>query len=541
MEDKELVSTAGFYYTREAYTLEQLLQSVPAMVLAHLQRKVLREHRALVKEDFFAIFREPRGTINSNAVEAACAEIKASEMSLGEQFAACAEIERYLPRKTAVQLSALSRFSLFVSENLPQPAYQDPVHEPEPPAPQHFFNPRNIGEPNVGDQPPPGFRQAQIPREDVGYLRTQSLDAGAALGAEHQQYMTTPPPFSTHEGALKAPDIAHGSLSQAFRKLPNWRNLGITRAAGEATEDELRAFIGTVMPDGSPVTGKAFFSSASFLVGNDVIPQLMAFVPTVELERVKAMLEARSIKSDQDHSRNVMSGPFTVVNPHVGSDASTKLHIDHPYLGKVPYTGVTARCLFPIMQFDAAQMAATEAAQRGKLSNLSITFGYEYLHCGLCGEMKTREVLRANGQVIGFTLNPDDNPELFASADDDDEWDYWMRPAATFRVKADVEGGYMFRSCKLTSVTTDGMAMIDPIPEGTFFFDTGGDVLIDMPRYWWGYRPSCRFHGQIGVRLRDGRMPIGMFGNVQSLINVAAVDAGAIADARLVLSPDVAY
>lgn len=553
---------------KSRYTLEQLKSGIPSSMLKYAQRIATGEERELTKEDCNLLFREPSGEVNLNGVIEAINQVRGLfGPSPVERATAIAELESHR-RKAEAALGTKAKYESGLSElnSLADSCFSSMVEVSQSaPLEKYTALDRLVAEDQIlnrdviNSDPTKGVL-IEVPEEMVAHLPEGAVQ-------EDSKFQT---PDSSQRGGFRVQNLnglgglevgglpsfpngiglspkalskrmevirSRGVVENDFRSLPNFEALGIKRAAGPATQDELKAFVGQTRPDGSPITGDDFLSVGAVLANIDIIPHLMAFISPTELGRLGAILSVRSKKSDQDHSREVLSGNFTVINPAIGQDPDAKMNADHPMLGEVPYTALTARLLFPIMQNDSAQAAAVESVRRGRIQNLSIAFGYRGIACGLCGEMPTNKILVSNGNIIGFTIDPEKNEDMCSARGDDDEYYYPM--SGVLRTPVNIEGGFMYRTVTILKANPDGTIQIDPIPQESLEVGSGTVFMTNM-RGFYGYT-FCRLHGLMGNTLKDGRKTVGMFTEMRALINVAAVDQGAIADARLVLDPAVNY
>jgi len=541
--------------SKARFTIEQLKAAMPAAMLRHAANKAARDGREINRDDCTLLYKELDGSINLNGIEYALAHLnEVVGLSLSERALIRGELEghrragdgiaNYQTGISQTKISELQKLgfeALQFNETYSEP---EPVETPQAPQqdlayPLDGFRVQTLETPAFGYQqsfdPAVGGlhrEHASVGNPDNGSVQMSNIDIEQAPPFLRQMFANT-------SATPKKMNLEGGVIENDYRPLPNFRALGITRKAGPAIESEMKAFTGQTKLNGEPVGPEDFFSSGAVLANIDIIPHLMAFIPPVELGRIGTILQTRSKKSDQNHSREVLSGNFTVIDPAIGTDPDAKMHMDHPLLGKVPYTALTARLLFPLQEKDPAQMAAVEAAQRGRLQNLSIAFGFGHVACGLCGEMRIQEVLRDRGYVTGFSIDPAANPDMFQSHDDEY---FYSDMNAILRMPVDTEGGFVYRSMRILNAEDNGLVQVDPVAEASLPVDNNSVFMIGMSRmYYYGGYAYCRLHGFQGSYSSDGRRTVGMFVNMRALLNVAAVDAGAINDARLVLDPDITY
>lgn len=333
-----------------------------------------------------------------------------------------------------------------------------------------------------------------------------------------------------------------GVIDSDFRRVPDWKKLGIDRPAGDATPEEL-ALLGPVRKlSGAPFEATDVFSAGALLANNDIIEKFGAFIPQVELERLAYILGVRQVSSDQDHDHEAMSATFKIVKPAIGTDPGTKLHADHPLLGKVPYTGLITRLLYPKIAEDPEQMAAVAAAMGGKLRDKSIAFACAHFSCGLCGEMPVMKAIRDNGNIVGFKVPPDSNPDLMAV---DPEMFSYDRMSGTIRTPSTIEGGYNYCDVRVLNASADGTVLIEPCPEADLGLAKGSMFLINMDEMFFLFFSGgafCRVHkARAGRYIKSGQKMIAQFTQMRAFLNCAEAFRGAIGDARLVLDPENRY
>ncbi len=541
------------------YTIAQLFTAQPKAFQRIAEKKARRAGRAVLREDCLLFYKEPSGLINTNGVSAALKSLetlKDADINQSDLASARAELQQFEVATGITETSetGLSQLSAFVSEQhknasrFVQPKQAavrpaSPVHgsqaaiNPQQKLIEEFLT-RAQGSSLVKNPKlalDPHFRTALFRLADTMDGR-ELIENGLTLMELRETY-TEPAAFGA-----KAIDFKNGVIDQDFRPLPNYRTLGIDRAAGDATPDELRYALGQTKNDNTPVGPTDFFSVGALLVNIGLIGKYMAFVPPIELGRLGLILETRSKKSDCNHSRDVNSGHFTIVNPKIGKDPGTKLEIDHPLLNQVPYTALIARLIYPIQEFNLRQKAAVEDARRGRLQNLSVAFNFKGVACATCGDMAIKKVLKSGESITGFMLDPEAHPELCKSRNEDERF---YRMPATLRVPADTEGGFIYRDLNVLNAEADGNVQIDPIPQEMLSIKAGSVLLTRFHQFfdWWsgGSISYCQLHGLSGTYMHDGRRIVGQVTQVRDFINTAHVDAGAIADARCVLNPDVKY
>lgn len=562
-------------------TVEDLMASIPSAMRRRGKRLAAAANRAVTKSDCSLPYREPvNHDVNINGISAAlgridqvknatAAEIASARAELQDQRTKARKALGLDKKKSMAEEIGDIGFSM-IEEMLEAQAWA-PVPEAAPfrnPAPEPVMVPPGVMPAMPQGIPAGNFGSAL----DTGY-QTAVLDGGmqsidTRLDTLNPTFLN-PVLFSSHALAAQAaaPAPAPVSLANAefaelpaepaklvntdgipgvvdndYRPLPNWKALGINRPAGNATPAELKDLQGAMRPDGSPLQPEDVWSVGAMVCNDDLIAQFMAFIPPLELERLGVIAQTRAIKSDQDHSREVMSGNFTIAPSSIliGTDPGTTLHIDHPLLGKVPYTALIARLLFQKIPDDEDQMAAIEAAMAGKLQNLSIAFGFGSVTCALCGEVPVLRTIKDNGKILGFTIDPGSH-QLLCSMQPDD-FASWDSLTGTLRTPADTEGDYAYRTVRVTGCTMDGTVTIEPIPDSTFDLARGTVLMLDMGSFGFffgGGRRYCRFHGSSGSYYGDGRRTVGMFTNIRSFINVAACDKGAV-EARIIVDPDLA-
>lgn len=545
------------------YKIDQLMAAQPLAFQRVARLKAEIAGRSISREDCLLFYKEPDGSINLNGVKEALIKLESiKDLQVGtvEIASAKAELLQYAqndnPSKN--EATGLAKLSEFLNEQQkampvkplirPAMSQQAPVQAVEPPQSQgnSSYNQKLIeeflsraGHSALVANP----KLASNPHFQTALLKLAETSDGAGL-IEHSIGLMQLRE-STDEAAtfgVRAIDFKNGVIDADFRPLPDYKALGIDRAAGDATPDEMRYALGQTKNDGSPVGPSDFLSVGALLLNIGLIGKYMAFVPPIELGRLGLILETRSKKSDRDHSRQVSSGHFTIVNPKIGTDASTKLEIDHPLLGKVPYTALISRLLYPIQEFNLEQKAAVEDARRGRLQNLSVAFNFKGVACATCGDMPIKKVLMSGDSITGFMLDPEAHPEL---CKDRNEEDRFYRMPATLRVPADTEGGFIYRDLNVLNAMADGNVQIDPIPKEMLSIKAGSVLLTRFHQFfsWWsgGSISYCQLHGLSGTYMHDGRRVVGQVTQVRDFINTAHVDAGAINDARICLDPAVRY
>jgi len=529
-----------FDTSRMRYSVSELEAAVPAAVLRGLKKRAAEEGRELTRVDFVLIYREPNGDVNLQAVERALSQLdRVQWLSTPDRISTEAELRRHLrfrkeKREIQADLMTTLQDAAMRSTQLMQSAQFSILESPRveninewkpalPPDEQALVDLRNV------------FAKKQAGQTDRPRISDEALNAAMAGDGFHVQNLATAAPaLDLAAAAATAKTLA--APEAEYRPLPNFRALGIDRPAGPAVPEEMKALMGQTKPDGKPIDTDDVFSVGALLADNDVISSLQCFFPVVELERLGAMMDVRPVKSDENHSREVMSGRFTLVNPKIASDPGTQLTIDHPLRDKVDYSALTARALFPIEESDPDQIAAVEAARRGRLEKLSIAFGYGSVSCGLCGEMDIKKVIGdPNGSAVAVTIANTHRDLLCKNLEE-------LGPiGATIRTPANVPGKYLYRTVRVTAVSMDGTVQITPTPVSAL--QEGSVLMLTMNNFFWffGGMGYCKIHGLRGDYSADGRRVVGMFTNMRAFINTAIVDKGAITDAMLVLHPDRKY
>jgi hypothetical protein len=563
---------------KASYSTEQLLRAIPKSMARYAKRVAKSKGSDQpTKADCHLAYREKGGDVNINGISAALGRIdQVKGPNAAEIASARAELQDQrtkarkalgLDKKAKSMAEEIGDIGFSMIEDLMESAAWSSVPETAPfrnPAPGPVMAPpgasliSNPGYHTAMFQPGAGVAPAgefvyggnldgrdltRSPGFPALFGAEAQLSAARAAVATQSQILSPVDPRYGEATSLAAKlPTPVGVVDNDYRPLPNWRTLGITRKAGDATPQELlRAFKGATKLDGSAVGPSDVYSTAALLCTNDLIAQEMAYIPPVEIGRMRVILATRAMKSDQDHSRKVMSGTFTIVDPEIGTDPGTKLHMDHPLLGKAPYTALIARLLYPKITSDDDQMAAVESAMMGKLQNKSVTFGYGARACALCGEMPIQNPIRANGNIIAFVISPGDNPDLCEM--DPESFSSYDSMTGTVRTPAETPGGYIYRTVTILGCSKDGIVQVSPIAETIFELATGSVFMLNMSGYsFFGFGGRyCRLHGQAGNYARDGRKTVGMFVNIRSFVGTSEVDKGAVCDARNVADPDINY
>lgn len=553
------------------YTIDQLKRAVPAAMRRRAKRIAAAAKRETVKSDYALPYREANGDVNINGISAALGRIdQVKDCKSDERTSARAELESQRAKaRTALdkpkisknsELDEVGEFGLALTNSLAASLLmsQMPANMLAPPVPvlplpraqlASALDPgyqmavlhglQVVDSPNPGVYPvfDPGVNRALF-NAGLGLAESASAPAPVTslVNAEWVELAAKPAPVTNVDGTA-------GVVDNDYRPTPNWRTLGIDRPAGNATAQELQDLEGALRPDGTPLQPEDVFSVGAMVCNIDLIAQYGFFIPPLELGRLGVIASTRAIKSDQDHSRQVMSGNFTIApsSVRIGTDPNITLHVDHPLLSKAPYTGLITRLLFQKIASDGGQMAAIEAVMAGKIQNLSIAFGLGSVSCALCGEIPIGRVIRENGNLLGFTIDPAAH-ELMCAMQPDDFSSSCDPVMGTLRTPADTEGGYAYRSVRVTGCTMDGTVMIEPMVGAGFALARGTVFMLDMRSYGFlffgGGGRYCRFHGGAGSYYRDGRKISGAVTNIRSFINVAECDKGSV-EARIVVDPDL--
>jgi len=317
-----------------------------------------------------------------------------------------------------------------------------------------------------------------------------------------------------------------------FRRLPNYRALGINREAGFATDEEIVAFKGQTRADGSPVGASDFFSTGALLANNDLIEDRSMRIPALEMARLGSMLEIRAKGSDYNHEFKAEDCTFRIIAPKIGTDLNIKLNSRLGNTVKEPYTGLSARLLFPITE-GKAQKDAVEDVRRGLLQDLSITPLFDAYTCGSCGELSISDVQLLDGKVTVIKL---------ANVKDKRMLDLREHYKVIFRIpEPAVLGSFVYYESHVLS-SENGILSISPmdIP-----IKDGTKVMCKMEMlpimFAGGYMPRyCSVHGLQGWIDEYDTAVVANVCNIRGLMNVAFASSGAIKDARIVLDPDVA-
>ncbi len=535
--------------SKRRYSIDQLQRAVPKAILR-------RAHNlgGPTKENLICHYREPNGEINRNGVEAALDSLGAIKgLSMVERAAVRSELRRYQVRELRNPLEELSDLG---SEFLMALSQAEPEAEEEllaKPMVDATMPPRHT--PDMSALMEMWRRHAPTGVPETGY---QSAVLNTVPQEGSGQNMSGLPPFAMMEGEPPIPlsegehcELASAAVATArkgmpgvvdndYRPLPNYRSLGIERAGGDATPAEIAYLSGATRMDGTPLAPSDVYSVGALLANNDIVPQLMCYIPRVELARLGIIIRTRALKSDQDHSRTVSTGNFTLIEPMIGSDPESKMHMDHPELGVAPYTALTARALFQKIPEDPQQMAAVASVMAARFQNLSIAFGHGGITCALCGEMPVIDTVKAQDKVIAFTIAPESNQAL-CQVGDCGEYSF-ERPCGIIRTPADTEGGFVYKNVRIVNAGADGTMQIEPQAAADFVLAKGSVFMLKMDSGWsWFFGAMCKIHGRVGNYGPDGRRTVGMFTNMRAFINTALVDKGAINDARLVPDPDKPY
>lgn len=536
--------------SKRRYSIDQLQRAVP--------RAILRRAHTLggpTKENLICHYREPNGEINLNGVEAALESLAQMKgLSMVERAAIRSELRRYQtkardwgsPLEELSDLGADFLMALSQAEGETEEVLVEPIVETIMPT-RHM--------PDMSALMDMWRRHAPAGAPETGY---QSAVLNTSLPQEGPgQIMAGLPPFEMMEGESPIPvseglrcELAAavetgrkgmpGVVDNDYRALPNYRSLGIDRVGGDATPAEIAYLSGATRMDGTPLAPSDVYSVGALLANNDIVPQIMCYIPRVELARLGVIIRTRALKSDQDHSRTVSTGNFTLIEPMIGTDPESKMHMDHPELGVTPYTALTARALFQKIPEDPQQMAAVASVMAGRYQNLSIAFGHGGITCALCGEMPVLDTFKAQDKVIAFTISPESNQAL-CQIGDCGEYSF-ERPCGIIRTPADTEGGYVYKNVRIVNAGADGTMQIEPQAAADFVVAKGSVFMLKMDSGWsWFFGAMCKIHGRAGNYGPDGRRTVGMFTNMRAFINTALVDKGAINDARLVPDPDKPY
>lgn len=506
--------------SKSKYTVEQLLKAIPASMARYARRVAKAANREVTKGDCHLPYKTPEQIINLNGITAALGRIdQVKGPSSTEKTATRAELERQrnaARRALGKDDEKMSRLLELAAQAISIGVTTSIFSE----------NTEEILEPTISDivlDNPDNLHYL------MGLLEVPSntqLSAGIAMAP-----IVATPIDEGEENNVEPKQVD----SNDFRPLPNFETLGITRPSGPCTDDEMEAFKGQTKNDGSPVTKEDFLSVGCLLANNDLIEDRMRVIPALELSRLATILSTRSKQSDTDHSREVLTGHFTVINPSIGIDPSIPLNSKNPLRNAEPYTALVARAVFPLADEDEGQKAAVEAVRRGRLKNLSITPQFGAVVCSHCSEMPVYDVMSQDGLVTNLIMHPNHAQGLVVID----------KPiVAVIRTPNDMcMGGYSYNDVNIMSTQDNGVVSIEPTK---LYIGPDSKMMIklnNMPMMFamGGSTPKyCSMHGLEG-QISNGSQVVGVFCQVTSLINVAATDAGAINDSRIVLDASVRY
>lgn len=491
----------------EEYSIEQLRQAVPQAILRTIEASARQSDRALAKEDFLLVYRNPDQTVSRDLLAVAITEVaQAPGLGVVDRISAEAELNSHWNLLFAE--NPISRLGAVMSEMANQMTATPP-------------------------QPAQMSRQEPVGIEDAMRLM-QSSNRTALIGSSGIPFdLARLAPEALRRGRSST---VNGAWND-FYPPPDWTKLGISRAAGPATPEEMQVLLGTSMMDNQPLTPDRVLSVGACYGDNNVIEDRWRYIPPTELIRLGYLMVIRSKGSDTDHYRRALDCSFLVCSPMIGMDRGVELHPDHPLKGLVPYMALTGRALFPYPEQDEKQISAVEAVRQARAKRVSMLFAHTAVTCGTCGEIPVRQLYGAESSIIGLGIAPADMPDLFAYATG---YDYRLYIDGLLRWKADVPGGWMYREVMINAVTTDGVVVIDPT---TADIPDGAVLMLKMENifYWGGTSVPhyCPLHYLEGMVMMDGTRTIGAFANVQQLLNVALTDQGAINNAQLVLDPAI--
>jgi hypothetical protein len=468
---------------RGAYSYEQALRAVPEAALAYAELRARQEGRDLSLADLPTFIREPDGEVNYAALKQLLAELSSdARYPAVYQVAIRAELIN-LMRQAEEALGVDDRTSdLMVDADLMG---------------KMLFN---------------AMREQAAEQEG---LKAAYEEIRALL-----------------EPSVQKTELASNYLPGAdFRRLPNFRKLGITERAGPISEEELTTYFkGQTRPDGTPVTVDDFYGVPIVLANNDLIEDRSLRIPALELMRLAAMMELRLKSSDFNHDFEVEDSTFTVIKPRLGFDPSIPLNHRLGDSVQEPYTALVAKAVFPITT-GGQQLEMVERVRRQLLRFVSITPLLDSYTCSKCAERQIVKSQYMDGKLVAIQLEPCPDKTMT------DVHEYY-KVVIRMPDRA-VVGGFSYYELQVLNSEGDVMAL-QPSP---LQLTDGAVVMTRMEilpiMFGAGFSPRyCAMHGLQGWVGDDGCPVAANVTNIRGLLNVALASSGAIKDAMLVLDPD---